>query len=222
MKIFIPVKANSTRLRNKNFLWIGKRAMWRRAIDKFHKSPVYVDTDSEALLDKARGLKNKNLVVYRRDKSLVGDEVPVNDLIAHFLDNHVKDMDEIIVQTHVTSPFVTEEQIMSAAKMIKRDIDSAFSVTERRVRLWQDGLPLNEHSPYDLIQTQSLKPVAEENSAFYIFTKRSFQEAQSRIGLRPYLYPLDFPYGLDIDTKEDWDLCRVVHRMLNPVLKKSY
>ena len=222
MKIFIPIKSNSVRLRNKNFLWIGKRTLWKRAIDKFQKSPIYVDTDSDALLDKARGIGNRNLTVYRRDEALVGDEVPVNDLIAHFLDKHVKSMDEVIVQTHVTSPFVTEDQVLDAAKKMRGDVDSVFSVTERRVRLWQDGHPLNEHSPGDLIQTQDLKPVAEENSAFYIFTKRSFLETQSRIGLRPHFYPLDFPYGLDIDTKEDWDLCRVVHRMLNPILKKSY
>ena len=84
--------------------------------------------------------------------------------------------------------------------------DSLFSVTRLLTRLYdQEGAALN-HNPKELLQTQDLPPVFEENSCIYIFSEESLTENSHRIGKRPYLFEIAPDEAWDIDTPLDFEI----------------
>jgi len=90
--------------------------------------------------------------------------------------------------------------------------DSLFSVNRLQTRLYyQDGRPVN-HDPGKLIRTQDLNPLFEENSNFYIFSRKSFFEAGGRrIGLRPQMFEIDKLEAIDIDDERDFELAEILY-----------
>jgi CMP-N-acetylneuraminic acid synthetase len=62
------------------------------------------------------------------------------------------------------------------------------------------------HNPDQLIQTQDLPPVYEENSCIYIFSKDSFQVSGHRIGNNPMLFEIIPSEAWDIDSPLDFDI----------------
>ena len=55
-----------------------------------------------------------------------------------------------------------------------KQYDSVFSVTKTQTRFYdKNANPLN-HNPQELIRTQDLESLYEENSNFYIFSKESY------------------------------------------------
>jgi CMP-N-acetylneuraminic acid synthetase len=84
--------------------------------------------------------------------------------------------------------------------------DSLFSVTRQQTRLYDEaGKPLN-HDPRELIQTQDLPPVFEENSCIYIFTESSLKLHDHRIGESPCMFEIDSDEAWDIDTPLDFEV----------------
>ena len=87
-----------------------------------------------------------------------------------------------------------------------------FSVTRLQTRLYDiDGKAVN-HNPDELIQTQDLPPLFEENSCLYLFTKQSFKKQGHRIGSAPYLFEIDPDEAWDIDTSLDF---KIVDYLMN-------
>ena len=65
---------------------------------------------------------------------------------------------------------------------------------------------LSNHDPKNLIPTQKLLPLYEENSNLYLFTKDSFQQTSARIGNKPLLFEINRLESIDIDNPDDWEL----------------
>ena len=85
------------------------------------------------------------------------------------------------------------------------DYDSLFSVTKWQTRLyWDADRPIN-HNPHELLRTQDLPPVYEENSNIYIFSKSSFRKAgEQRIGLKAQMFEINKIEAIDIDEEADF------------------
>ncbi len=110
MKFFVIIKEKSERLRDKNFLDLGGKPLYKHLLDELDGQDVFVDTDSEKIL---LDLKNSGINCYKRKQEFVNLEnnnnfkvSPVLLMIENFLDNYVDDENEIIVTPHVTSPFI--------------------------------------------------------------------------------------------------------------------
>ena len=73
----------------------------------------------------------------------------------------------------------------------------------------KSGKPIN-HNPKELIPTQDLEVMYEENSNLYIFSKESFLSTNSRIGKTPILFEMPITESCDIDTKEDWEIAESI------------
>lgn len=114
---------------------------------------------------------------------------------------------DFYLQTHSTSPLLTEATISSAIQTMLDNYpayDSLFSVTRRQTRYWdQLGRAIN-HNPAILLQTQDLPPVYEENSCLYIFTRQTLELQRTRIGLRPYMFEIEAAEAWDIDEEIDF------------------
>jgi CMP-N-acetylneuraminic acid synthetase len=210
MIIYIPIKENSQRVPQKNFREFNGKPLWEHTIDKLKNFQVVVDTDSDEIIKKCIG---KNWVTtYERPVRLRGDKVSVVDLIKNYFDKNPTE--EVIVQLHVTSPLLKIEHIEEVKKQILLyDYDSVFSVDVIQNRFWRKeeyGLVPINHNPMKLEQTQDLPPYYMENSYFYFFTTKVL-ELGNRIGKNPTAVPISFPYNLDIDTEQDWDMVKSIN-----------
>lgn len=203
MNIFIPIKHHSERVSFKNFRVFKGKPLWKHCVEKLNKDfQVWIDTDSPNILSEVGNIPNVN--IYQRPSHLVGDEISVVDLIHNFID--INPTIDPICQVHVTSPFLQIEHIKHSFKLIDKGFDSVFGVTKTQKRFWgEEGLPLN-HDPKNLIPTQNLKVWYEENSYLYTFKPKVIIECSNRIGGHYHMMEMGFPYNLDIDTEDDWDL----------------
>lgn len=201
----VPMKGHSARVPNKNirpmcgkplFHWILKSLLDVPEIEQ-----VVVETDADHIAKDASD--NFPVTILRRPKELEGDDVPMNELIAF----HMSELKSpVYLQTHSTNPLLTPETISKAIRAYRGpgDHDSLFSVTELKTRLFKaDGSPLN-HNPNELIPTQNLPPVYEENSNIYIFTEESFKKRKHRIGVKPLMYTINRGEAVDIDELMDF------------------
>jgi N-acylneuraminate cytidylyltransferase len=135
----------------------------------------------------------------------------MNEIIAH--DINILGIENDFMQTHSTNPFLTSKTIQKATEMYLSGkssgaFDSLFSANELKTRLYdKDMAPLN-HSPAELIRTQDLETIYEENSNFYFFSGEVFQKNNHRIGLKPQVYPMNRSAieTLDVDNQSDWNL----------------
>ena len=215
MKIFIPIKHESQRVKNKNFRIFNGNPLWIHLIDKLSSFEVFIDTDSDKILEIAKDYKN--IHAYKRESSLLGHKTSVVDLIKFFVDKFSFN-NEIICQAHVTSPFLKVDHLKFAESIIEsKKHDSILTVNKFQNRFWNYDKnqlsPLN-HNPKLLEQTQDLKPLYEENSYFYMF-KASVLKKNNRIGNNPFLYQIDFPFNIDIDTEADFELSTKMLKLFN-------
>ena len=88
-----------------------------------------------------------------------------------------------------------------------------FGVTKVQTRFYdKDAKPIN-HNPQELLRTQDLEPLYEENSNFYIFSKESFKNSDNkRIGLKPKIFEVNKLEAVDIDEPEDFILAELLYK----------
>ena len=85
-----------------------------------------------------------------------------------------------------------------------------------QTRLYKaDGQAYN-HNPEELLRTQDLEPLFEENSNFYIFTKESFlNSGKKRIGIKPFMFEIDKIEAVDIDEPQDFVIAESLYKLLS-------
>ena len=209
------MKEVSERLPGKNMRPLCGRPLFHWIMDALYESGVIdeiiINTDSEKIANNAK--KCFNATIHMRPEHLLNiqsDEA--YQILAYDLEEISGDY---FIQTHSTNPLVNAKTIKDAVKLfldIMNENDSLFSVTPFQRRLYnQDGKALN-HDPANLIKTQELPITYEENSCFYIFTRKSFFSNHNRIGKRPYLYPINRIEAVDIDDEFDFLLAETFMR----------
>ena len=89
------------------------------------------------------------------------------------------------------------------------EYDSAFCAAKLQDYLWQDGKPLNFDAT-NVPRTQDLKPIYQETSGVYVFTKEVFLKHKRRIGINPFIKEVTIKESVDIDNPEDFDFAEVL------------
>jgi CMP-N-acetylneuraminic acid synthetase len=221
----LPMKANSERVRGKNFRDFNGRPLFRwvldRLLDTTRISAVVINTDAADIL-RSHGLSESPRVILRdRKPELCGDFVSMNKIIA---DDIVAVDSDIYLMTHVTNPLLGRDTLEKALDAYVQSLragtnDSLFSVNRMQTRFYDaHARPIN-HDPSELRRTQDLEPWYEENSNLYLFTKQSFAASGARIGCNPMLLETPKLESIDIDDQEDWDLASIAARYLGLVPK---
>jgi CMP-N-acetylneuraminic acid synthetase len=218
----LPMKGNSERVPNKNLKDFAGKPLYHRTMDVLLASKyidkVVVNTDSDAI--KADLLKNyaSRVIINNRPQEIVGDFVSMNKILEYDVSQLSADF---YIQTHSTNPLLKTTSVDHAIeKMIalsKEGVyDSIFSVTRLQTRLYKaNGEPFN-HNPEELLRTQDLAPLYEENSNFYIFTKESFENSGGkRIGNHPFMFEIDKIEAVDIDEPQDFVIAETLYKLLS-------
>jgi CMP-N-acetylneuraminic acid synthetase len=211
----LPMKANSERIKGKNFKEFAGKPLFRWVLDALIEvdeiEKIIINTDAREIL-KENGLVDsyKVLIRDRRDE-ICGDFVSMNRIIEDDINNiNAKSY----LMTHTTNPNISTNTFKQALNQYKNGLenghDSLFSVTEQQTRFYrEDGSAVN-HDPDNLIRTQDLEPWYEENSCIYIFNKNSFVKTNARIGRNPTLFETPRFESIDIDDAESWKLAELV------------
>jgi CMP-N-acetylneuraminic acid synthetase len=216
----LPMKANSERVRGKNFRDFCGKPLFRWMLDTLLDVPeidaVVINTDARHILAE-NGLVERDRVIIRdRRPEICGDLVSMNLVIA----DDVANIDaETYLMTHTTNPLMSADTVSKALAAYREGVaagrcDSLFTVDKVQTRFYRaDGSAVN-HDPDNLIRTQDLEPWYEENSNLYIFNRDSFAKTNARIGKQPMMHEGPFFESIDIDTPQDWDFAVVAARFL--------
>ena len=174
---------------------------------------ILINTDCPNITKSIKNNFKKRVIIRSRPKDICGDFVSMNKIIENDLNNSNGD---IYIQTHSTNPLLEVSSIDRALnKMINMSSsnDSIFPVTKIQTRFYDiNGKSIN-HNPYELVRTQDLPPIFEENSCFYIFTKESFKKSGGkRIGLNPLMSEINKIEAIDIDNFDDFIIAEALHK----------
>ncbi|UGV40301.1 acylneuraminate cytidylyltransferase family protein [Methanococcoides orientis] len=218
----LPMKKHSERVPNKNLRDFSGKPLYHRVMESLSQSKyikeVCINTDSKQISENA--ISNfDNVRIIERPEELMGDIVAMNDIIDYDIS---KLEGEHFLQTHSTNPLLTADTIDRAIEEYFENLsefDSLFSVNRLQTRLyWQNGEPVN-HNPQELLRTQDLPPLFEENSNIYIFSRESFKNAGNRrIGLKPQMFEMNNLESIDIDEPEDFILAETLYKQLRDKL----
>ena len=206
----VPMRHHSQRVPGKNYRPLAGKPLFHHIIETLLAVPqinqIVVDTDSDEVMD---GLKRHfpSVDIINRPASLRADDVPMNEILIHDTGLFPADF---YLQTHSTNPLLKPESFSKAIQLLITNYparDSLFSVTRLQTRLYdKDGNAIN-HNPKELIQTQDLPPVYEENSCIYIFTRENLVAKRHRISDKPLLFAIDADEAWDIDEELDFAIC---------------
>jgi CMP-N-acetylneuraminic acid synthetase len=212
----MPMKANSERVREKNFRDFAGKPLFRWMLDTLKSvseiDAVVINTDARKILAKNGLIEGDRVIIRDRKSEICGDFVSMNEIINDDLENIDAD---IYLMTHTTNPLLSKNSVEAAISQFKIAIksgkaDSLFTVNKVQERFYDADVNALNHDPNNLIRTQDLKPWYQENSNLYLFTKESFSQTKARIGKKPMMLETEPFESTDIDTPDDWDLAEVM------------
>lgn len=217
----LPMKANSERVRGKNFKPLYGKPLFRWILDSLLALPeinqVVINTDARHILADHGLVGSERVLIRDRKPEICGDFVSMNRVLADDIANVPGD---VYLMTHTTNPLLSSSTIAQAlqtfmAAQAQGKADSLFTVNRFQTRFYrQDGSAVN-HDPNHLIRTQDLEPWYEENSNLYIFTAASFATTDARIGQHPIMVETPRLESIDIDDQIDWQLAEAVAQYLD-------
>jgi len=211
----LPMKANSERVKGKNFREFNGKPLFRWTLDTLlaikEIDQVIINTDAREILAENGLVETDRIVIRDRKKEICGDMVSMNLIIEDDVNNVNAD---IYLMTHTTNPLMTVNTVGGALESFQAqknsgDADSLFTVDKIQTRFYTEDCSAVNHDPDNLIRTQDLEPWFEENSNLYIFTKEAFDKTNARIGENPMMYETSKFESIDIDTPDDWDFAIV-------------
>ena len=217
IKFFIIIKNNSERLPNKNFLKINNIPLFHYLLNELKSENVYIDTDSKKIINNKYFNNLRNFTIYERKQEHIKLETskkfkisPVNILINNFIDNYC-DLNDTIVCSHVTSPFIKKKTIYEAIDYLNKGYSSVSAATYHQ----EFGI-LKKQNNYENInfknnivnKTQDLNPILLLNGAFFIFKAKTFKKFKTRYSNKHFYFEIKYPESIDINYKEDLKLAK--------------
>lgn len=222
MKIvaLLPMKGHSERVSGKNFREFSGKPLFRWVLDTLLSvnaiELIVINTDARQILSK-HGLEESDRIMIRdRKPELCGDMMSMNRVLEDDVMNVEADF---YLMTHTTNPFLSVTTVEEAINRFRTGLesgtaDSLFSVDLVQTRFYRADCSAVNHDPNNLLRTQDLEPWYEENSNLYLFTRKSFQSTQARIGKSPILFTTPRFESIDIDDATDWDFAVIAAEYL--------
>ncbi len=219
----LPMKANSERVRGKNFREFNGKPLFRWILDTLMSiesiDEVIINTDARQILAEHGLVDGPRLRIRDRKPELCGDMTSMNLVLADDVANVDAD---VYAMTHTTNPLLSPESVRGALDLYKASLadgsgDSVFTVNKFQTRFYRADASAINHDPNNLIRTQDLEPWYEENSNLYVFSRASFASTNARIGAKPKMYEMGRSESVDIDDLESWYLAESVSKYLPTV-----
>ena len=220
MKIFTIVKDESKRIPNKNFIELNGYPLWWHLLSELDGLDVTVNTDSQKFIKELQKSNLKSIKVIERDQKHIDwendetiDSSPVEDMLFDFCETI--DKSEIVVLTHVTSPFLKKETLFDAINMLQNHhkAKSIHSVLVIQDFAWlKNG---SEVKPVNFFtnrvqRTQDLPPILVSKGAFFIAKASDILRQRKRLPQPLIFFPLNHTQAIEIDNFEDLEFAKSV------------
>ncbi len=211
MKIaaYVPIKLNNTRTPGKNIKPLSDgKPLCNLLFDALSKvsniDEKYCFCSDESIKD----YLTPEIEFLKRDKSLDSNNTQCHEIMRAFVD---KINPDIIVLTHVTSPFLRSETLETCInKVVSGEYDSAFTVERVRDFLWKDGKSMNFDAS-KAPRTQDLPEIYRETNGCFVLKREVFEKTNRKVGFKPYLCELTFPETVDINYPEDFLMADLIY-----------
>lgn len=212
----VPMRHNSQRVQGKNYRLLAGKPLYQHIMETLLAVPeiqeIVVDTDSNPVMN---GLRENfpQVKVINRPEHLRADDIPMNEILIHDAGQCPADF---YLQTHSTNPLLKSETISRAIRAFNENypkLDSLFSVTRWQTRFYDKQGNAVNHNPRELIQTQDLPPMYEENSCIYIFTRENLIAKRHRISDHPLMFEIPRLEAVDIDEESDFQIADILMRL---------
>ena len=222
----LPMKANSERIKNKNIKELCGKTLFFYIADTLQTikkiKSLVINTDSSKIAEIAKKRYGDWVIVHERPVNLLGDNISMNKIIEYDV---IKIGEKnLFLQTHSTNPLLKANTISKAIEKFYQYFQednkaSLFSANTLKSRLYYSNLQPINHDPNNLIRTQDLDQIFEENSCFYLFSGSGFLEFSNRISSKPYVFPMprNSIESIDIDEPDDWMLTKQIISSKNKI-----
>jgi N-acylneuraminate cytidylyltransferase len=207
VSIIIPAKGNSERVKNKNLYKINGSSLIQMACEKVlnckYIDDVYIDTESELIINQVSHLTKKGLKIIKRPEELANNDIGANEMMVYGL--HSIDECDILLQTFATSPTITHRTIDYCIEKFIDNIeyyDSFFTVSELQEYFWEDGGPMN-FDPKKVPNSYELDKLFMETHGLYGIKVDSLIKNKTRIGDKPLRITIPKIESFDINDYSD-------------------
>ena len=219
MRIFTIIKEDSKRIPNKNFIEVNGQPLWWHLLSELEGLDITVNTDSQKFIKQLEESNLKSIRVIKRHQKHVDwendtsiDSSPVEDMLFDFC--KTLDRSEIVVLTHITSPFLKKQTIFDAIEMLQNN-QNAKSI--HSVQKIQDFVWVKEGNETQVVnfqtdrvqQTQDLSPIFVSKGAFFIAKAGDILDQRKRLPEPLVFFSLDHVQSIEIDNFEDLDFAKL-------------
>lgn len=212
MKVLIPVRAGSERVKNKNIKPFAGSNLLSIKIQQMNNikeiDGVIVNSNSDEMLSIAKELGAE---IVKRDEYYATSSVSMNEVYKNMAENCDCD---VILFADATNPLVTSETVLNCIKTYNENLDkydSLTTVNEIKQFMWQNGKPIN-YDKNKKPRSQDLPDIVALNHAISIIPKNLMIEKMDIIGERPLLYKIDSLEAMDIDTELDFEFAEYMYK----------
>lgn len=218
IKVLIPVRSGSVRVKNKNIKPFAGSSLLAIKIEQMKRikgiDGVIVNSNSDEMLELAISLGAEAV---KRDEYFASSSVSMNEVYKNMAQNSNCDT---IIFADATNPLIKDETIENCIKTYFDNIDkydSLTTVNEIKQFMWQNGRPIN----YDAAKkpkSQDLPDIVALNHAISIIPRQLMIEKMDIIGFRPNLFKIDSVEATDIDNEIDFEFAEFIYnkyRMVN-------
>ena len=209
MKItaIMPIKLINERCPGKNTRLLGDKPLLQHELDSLKKTGLCDSINVFCSSEDVVPFLPEGVSFVKRPEYL---DLPTSNFTQIFTVFMEQNDADIYVYAHATAPFITVDTMKQCIEAVKSgEYDSAFCAIKLQDYLWQDGEPLNFDAS-NLPRTQDLKPIYQETSGVYVFTKEVFEKYHRRIGKKPFIKEVSFKEAVDIDNPEDFELAEAL------------
>lgn len=225
--VFLPCRAGSQRVKNKNVRKFAdtEGGLLRIKLEQLKKidkvSEIILSTNDPAVIKIAEELNIDKLKIDVRPEHLCTSETSTDDLI-NYIPEIIKD--GIVIWTHVTSPFLDEKFYNKAIEVYEENtkdnsFDSLMSVLPLQGFFWNENGPITyDRQVEKWPRTQTIKKIFEIDSGIFINSIENYKRLQDRIGYKPFLFETNKIDAFEIDWEEDFFIAEQIYR--NSVIPK--
>ena len=219
----IPIRSESKSIKHKNIKSLGNRPLVCHVIREALKSNIFdkiiIATDSKKYIKEIKKFfhNNKHVEYYLRLKKNSRDNSPTELVLKEVIDNFFEKKklnNHLSFLIQATSPFTSFKDLKNSLKYFKLyKFDSLFSSTESKKFLWKKKnniiFPIN-YNFKKRVMRQNFDREYYETGAFYIFKTKSFLKKRNRLFGKIGTYLTSEINSLDINTKYDFELAKLI------------
>jgi CMP-N-acetylneuraminic acid synthetase len=227
MKIvaFVASRLGSTRVPFKNVRLINGKPLFYYLLETALKckklDEVYINTDSEEIIEISKELFTNDLKYYKRPEKLGTSSASLDDYVYEFLQNIEAD---IVIFLNPCSPLLKASTIDSAIEYFIDNKLSSLTASEAvQTHAFKNNKALNFSFNEPQPRSQDLDYIHLMTSGFFIWNANKFKTQYEKFGYSNFIEPFEsYPLGkieaLDIDEEDDWIL---VESFMNSKIKET-